>query len=203
MRRNGPTNEEERRNGPTCMPLVGGLRRVECGQGGCEDELRGTVVVAGRNGPTCTPLVGGLRRLECGRGGHTLARHVGRTDAQLAARLSRQRRIPAASTFTSRRRNGPTCTPLVGGLRRLECGRGGCEDELRGTVVVAVLHSSARSGARSGSERSRATADAPMRRRSSSSGARPPEGRSGLSQVGRSRDSRRRAAAFLAAGRVA
>src|SRR5205823_7736365 len=35
-------------------------------------------------------------------GGHTLARHVGRTDAQLAERLRRERTISAASTYTDR-----------------------------------------------------------------------------------------------------
>lgn len=35
-------------------------------------------------------------------GGHTLARHVGRTDAELAARLRRETQISAASTWTDR-----------------------------------------------------------------------------------------------------
>lgn len=34
-------------------------------------------------------------------GGHTIARHVGRTEAQLRARLAAQRGIPAASTFAT------------------------------------------------------------------------------------------------------
>ena len=33
-------------------------------------------------------------------GGHTLARHVGKSDAELAARLARERDISAASTYT-------------------------------------------------------------------------------------------------------
>jgi hypothetical protein len=33
-------------------------------------------------------------------GGHTLARHIGRTDAELAARLQREVQIAAASTYT-------------------------------------------------------------------------------------------------------
>jgi hypothetical protein len=36
------------------------------------------------------------------RGGHTLARHVGRSDADLSARLQRERNIPAASTWSDR-----------------------------------------------------------------------------------------------------
>jgi hypothetical protein len=36
------------------------------------------------------------------RGGHTLARHVGRTDAQLQERLARERGISAASTYPDR-----------------------------------------------------------------------------------------------------
>ena len=35
-------------------------------------------------------------------GGHTLARHVGKTDAELADRLKRERNISAASTYTDR-----------------------------------------------------------------------------------------------------
>jgi hypothetical protein len=37
-----------------------------------------------------------------GLGGHTLARHVGRTDEQLAERLRQERNISAASTWTDR-----------------------------------------------------------------------------------------------------
>jgi hypothetical protein len=36
------------------------------------------------------------------RGGHTLARHVGRTEEQLAERLRKERNISAASTWTDR-----------------------------------------------------------------------------------------------------
>lgn len=36
------------------------------------------------------------------RGGHTLERHVGKTDEELRARLSRERQISAASTYTDR-----------------------------------------------------------------------------------------------------
>ena len=35
-------------------------------------------------------------------GGHTLARHVGKSDAELAERLRRERQISAASTYTDR-----------------------------------------------------------------------------------------------------
>src|SRR5438046_1061920 len=35
-------------------------------------------------------------------GGHTLARHVGKSDAELADRLKRERQISAASTYTDR-----------------------------------------------------------------------------------------------------
>jgi hypothetical protein len=35
-------------------------------------------------------------------GGHTLARHVGKTDAELADRLRRERQISSASTYTDR-----------------------------------------------------------------------------------------------------
>jgi hypothetical protein len=35
-------------------------------------------------------------------GGHTLARHVGRTDAQLRDRLRREKNVSAASTYDDR-----------------------------------------------------------------------------------------------------
>jgi hypothetical protein len=35
-------------------------------------------------------------------GGHTLARHVGKTDAELSSRLRRERQISSASTYTDR-----------------------------------------------------------------------------------------------------
>ncbi|MBE9183704.1 hypothetical protein IQ270_02925 [Microcoleus sp. LEGE 07076] len=35
-------------------------------------------------------------------GGHTLERHVGKTEAELAQRLAQEKRIPAASSFTDR-----------------------------------------------------------------------------------------------------
>jgi len=44
------------------------------------------------------------------QGGHTLARHVGKTDAELASRLARERQISAASTYTDR----PTAERVVG-----------------------------------------------------------------------------------------
>src|SRR5215208_3255283 len=43
-------------------------------------------------------------------GGHTLARHVGKSDAELADRLRRERQISAASTYTDR----PTAERSVG-----------------------------------------------------------------------------------------
>jgi hypothetical protein len=53
--------------------------------------------------PRTTRLVpgGGLAVHEAA-GGHTLARHVGKTDMELAARLATEPRIPAASTFPDR-----------------------------------------------------------------------------------------------------
>jgi hypothetical protein len=50
-------------------------------------------------GPAVTPR--DLARDEA-MGGHTLARHVGRTGAQLQQRLEREREISAASTYTDR-----------------------------------------------------------------------------------------------------
>lgn len=52
-------------------------------------------------------------------GGHTLTRHVGRSDADLAARLARERSIGAASTFTDR----ATAERVVGATLEREAGR--------------------------------------------------------------------------------
>lgn len=54
--------------------------------------------------PTAAPASGAVRDLEQdeARGGHTLARHVGKSDAELAARLKAERDISAASTYTDR-----------------------------------------------------------------------------------------------------
>jgi len=52
-------------------------------------------------------------------GGHTLARHVGRSDAELAERLRRERSINAASTFSDR----ATAERVVGATLEREAGR--------------------------------------------------------------------------------
>ncbi len=49
--------------------------------------------------PAAVPGARDLREDER-RGGHTLERHVGKTDGELRARLRRERRISAASTYT-------------------------------------------------------------------------------------------------------
>ena len=54
--------------------------------------------------PTPAPSSGAVRDLAAdeARGGHTLARHVGKSDDELAARLKSDRDISAASTYTDR-----------------------------------------------------------------------------------------------------
>ena len=47
-------------------------------------------------------------------GGHTLQRHVGKTDADLLARLERERQISSASTYTDRE----TAEEIVGAALR-------------------------------------------------------------------------------------
>jgi len=95
--------------GLTLTLAVAGL--VALGASGCQgDRATG----ARRAGPTATsdpsPITAGhapvmaARNLaeDEARGGHTLARHVGLTDDDLRARLRRERRISAASTWTDR-----------------------------------------------------------------------------------------------------
>jgi Bacterial CdiA-CT RNAse A domain len=57
----------------------------------------------GVHGPAASPLVpgGGLSSHELS-GGHTISRHIGKTDADLAARLMAEPRISGASSFTDR-----------------------------------------------------------------------------------------------------
>lgn len=58
-------------------------------------------------------------------GGHTLARHVGRTDAQLADRLRREPHISAASTYTDRgTAERAVGAALVAGARQLSAWEG-------------------------------------------------------------------------------
>ncbi len=54
--------------------------------------------------PTPAPASGAVRNLagDEAQGGHTLARHVGKSDAELAARLKAEPDISAASTYTDR-----------------------------------------------------------------------------------------------------
>lgn len=59
-----------------------------------------------------------LRRDES-RGGHTLSRHVGRTDEELARRLRKERNIAAASTWT----NQEIAEETVAAALRAERGR--------------------------------------------------------------------------------
>lgn len=57
---------------------------------------------AGQSAPVASPSAA-VRDLAADErmGGHTLARHVGKSDADLAARLRREPNISAASTYTS------------------------------------------------------------------------------------------------------
>ena len=52
--------------------------------------------------PQAPPVHGRDLSIDESMGGHTLARHVGKTDAQLAERLRREPQISAASTYTDR-----------------------------------------------------------------------------------------------------
>ncbi len=52
------------------------------------------------------------------RGGHTLARHVGQSDAQLRERLRRERRLSAASTFTDRATAEEVVADAIRGSRK-------------------------------------------------------------------------------------
>ncbi len=76
-------------------------------------------------------------------GGHTLARHVGRTDAELAARLRRETQISAASTWTDR----DTAERAVGAALDSAGGQLSSWTRRSGRRPNLVLHYADRSGA--------------------------------------------------------
>jgi hypothetical protein len=84
-------------------------------------------------------------------GGHTLARHVGRTDAELAARLRRETQISAASTWTDR----DTAERAVGAALDSAGGQLSSWTRRSGRRPNLVLHYADRSGATLGRSLSR------------------------------------------------
>ena len=75
-------------------------------------------------------------------GGHTLARHVGKTDAQLAERLRREPQISAASTYTDR----ATAERAVGGALTSSSGELSSWSKRKGRRPNLVLNYVSRDG---------------------------------------------------------
>jgi hypothetical protein len=75
-------------------------------------------------------------------GGHTLARHVGKTDQQLAARLRSEPQISAASTYTDR----ATAERAVGAAIAAEKSKLSAWENRRGRRPNLVLHYAEPSG---------------------------------------------------------
>jgi hypothetical protein len=69
-------------------------------------------------------------------GGHTLARHVGKTDAELRSRLRREREISSASTYTDRE----TAERVVGAALAASAAKITAWEERRGRRPNLVLH---------------------------------------------------------------
>lgn len=84
-------------------------------------------------------------------GGHTLTRHVGRTDAELAERLRREPQISAASTWTDR----ATAERAVGAALASADGKLRSWERREGRRPNLVLHYTDRSGASLGRSLSR------------------------------------------------
>jgi hypothetical protein len=84
-------------------------------------------------------------------GGHTLTRHVGRTDAELAERLRREPQISAASTWTDR----DTADRVVGTALASADGKLTSWERRTGRRPNLVLHYTDRSGATLGRSLSR------------------------------------------------
>jgi len=76
-------------------------------------------------------------------GGHTLTRHVGRTDAELAERLRHEPQISAASTWTDR----ATAERAVGAALASADGKLRSWERRQGRRPSLVLHYTDRSGA--------------------------------------------------------
>jgi hypothetical protein len=76
-------------------------------------------------------------------GGHTLARHVGKSDAELADRLRRERQISAASTWTDR----DTAERAIGTALDEADGKLNAWERRSGRRPNLVLHYVDRSGA--------------------------------------------------------
>jgi hypothetical protein len=76
-------------------------------------------------------------------GGHTLARHVGKTDGELAERLRRERQISAASTWTDR----DTAERAVGAALDADHDKVTAWEHRSGRRPNLVLHYVDRSGA--------------------------------------------------------
>jgi CDI toxin RNase A-like protein len=76
-------------------------------------------------------------------GGHTLARHVGRSDAELAERLRREPQISSASTYLDRQ----TAQRVVGAVLASRRGEIAAWQERAGRRPNLVLHYVSRDGA--------------------------------------------------------
>ena len=75
-------------------------------------------------------------------GGHTLARHVGKTDAQLAERLRREPQISAASTYTDQ----ATAARAVAAALASSSGQLSSWSKRKGSRPNLVLHYVSRDG---------------------------------------------------------
>ena len=75
-------------------------------------------------------------------GGHTLARHVGKTDAELAERLRREPQISAASTYTDQ----PTAARTVAGALDASSGEVSAWSKRKGRRPNLVLRYASRDG---------------------------------------------------------
>lgn len=85
-----------------CMALLCWSCGGGAGSNAATGEIRSTPT-EGRGG--ASPSKGSVARYDLGPDedrGHTLVRHVGKSDAELAERLDRERHISAASTWTDR-----------------------------------------------------------------------------------------------------
>jgi hypothetical protein len=111
---------------------------------------------AAATAPAPAPAAASARRRDLSAdeamGGHTLARHVGRTDAELADRLRREPQISAASTWTDR----DSAERAVGAALDGAAGRLAAWERRSGRRPNLVLHYTDRAGATLGRSLSRA-----------------------------------------------
>jgi hypothetical protein len=127
---------------PGLVLLVSGCNRPSASQAATTTPAAANAPIASRAPSTRGDPVG-VRDLSVDEsmGGHTLAKHVGKTDAELTQRLRRERQISSASTYTNR----DTAERAVGAALAFSGGKVATWQSRSGRRPNLVLHYTDRS----------------------------------------------------------